>query len=284
MLKDGQNAPEQDQPADLGTARPVPTYAMRGPIPSQMIRPLMVRAFEMPAGGEFTPHSHAWGQLAYASEGILVVRTDFGAWTVPPARAVWLPPDIEHAITSPTTGAAFRSVYVAKDWAGPLGARCRVLHVTPLLREIIRRTARLPTDYNQDGPDGRLMQVLLDQILAMEEEAPLHLPMPRDPRLKRLADLLLNDLGNAEPAAALASRVGASPRTLARRFVEETGLSLGEWRRRLKIVTAVERLSAGAPVTTVAFDLGYESPSAFIAMFRKAVGRTPTAFMTKDAA
>lgn len=284
MLRDGQYTRPHDPPPESDSARPIPTYSARGPIPTRMTRPLMVRAFEMPAGAEFTPHSHAWGQLAYASEGILVVRTAHGAWTVPPARAVWLPPDIEHAITSPTTMAAFRSVYVAKDQAQPLGGRCRVLHVSALLREIILRAARLPTDYDQDGADGRLMRVMLDQILAMEEEAPLHLPMPRDVRLMRMADLLFDDPGNSEPAARLAARVGASPRTLARRFVEETGLSLGEWRRRLKIVTAVERLSAGAPVTTVAFDLGYESPSAFIAMFRKSVGRTPTAFLTRDAA
>lgn len=269
--------------ADGSAARIIPLYADRGPIPIRLPRPIMVRAFQMPAGTGFTPHSHAWGQLAYASEGITLVRTLDSAWTVPPAQAVWIPPRIEHDIKAPITGAAFRSVYLDPSVAESLGTSCRVLQVPRLLRELITHAARIPVDYDETGPDGRLMQVLLDQILGLQDEKPLHLPMPQDPRLRRLVDLLMQNPGDSRSIAVLAQDVGASARTLARRFVDETGLSLGDWRRRLKVVSAVERLSAGAPVTTVALDLGYESPSAFIAMFRKTVGCTPTAYLSRDA-
>lgn len=263
-------------------ARIIPLYADRGPIPTTLPRPIMVRAFEMPAGAAFTPHSHDWGQLAYASEGITLVRTVEAAWTVPPAQAVWIPPHVEHDIKAPVTGAAFRSVYLDRSIAEAMGPTCRVLQVPRLLRELINHAAHCPVDYDELGPDGRLMRVLLDQILGLKDEKPLHLPMPKDARLRRLVDLLMQNPGDSRAMAVLAREVGASVRTLARRFVDETGLSLGDWRRRLKVVSAVERLSAGVPVTTVALDLGYESPSAFIAMFRKTVGCTPTAYLTRD--
>ncbi len=249
------------------------------PIPDRLDRPAMVRAFDMDPGSLFAPHSHDWGQLAYASAGVLVVSTRSGTWTVPPARAVWIPPGIEHAINCLQGGAAFRSVYVRAEQAITLGAECRVLKVTNLLRELILSAVDCPIDYDKNGADGRLMQVMLDQIHNLGEEAPLHLPMPEDRRLNQLARLLIEDPGNVETLPALARKVGASKRTIARHFVDETGLTFGEWRRRLRLVTAVERLSAGRPVTEVALDLGYESPSSFSAMFRKALGQTPRDYM-----
>ena len=247
-------------------------------MPDSMPRPVMVRAFDLEAGSEVEPHHHDWGQLAYASEGILVVSTPQGSWTVPPARAVWIPPRIDHAIGVPGA-AAFRSVYINRPEADAMGSACRVLTVTDLLRQLIRRASHLPLAYDETGPDGRLMQVLLDEINALQEEEPLHLPMPDDARLKRITSLLMGNPADKRTLADLAGEAGSSERTLARLFVLQTGLSFGDWRRRLRLVQSVERLVGGDSVTTVALDMGYESPSAFIAMFRRTLGRSPTAFL-----
>ena len=246
-----------------------------------MPRPLMVRAFDLLPGQEVDAHSHSWGQLAYASEGIMIVSTPEGSWTVPPARAVWIPPGVEHAISIPGTGAYFRSVYTRADHSRDLGPSCRVLRVTSLLRELIIRASETPLEYDEDGPEGRLMAVIVDQIREMREEEPLYLPMPRDRRLQRLAQRMVREPGRRVSLEEAASQAGASARTIARHFTAETGLTFGEWQRRLSLVTAVERLAAGQPVTAVALDLGYESPSAFIAMFRRTLGASPTAFLAR---
>jgi AraC-like DNA-binding protein len=122
------------------------------------------------------------------------------------------------------------------------------------------------------------MQVTLDQAHDLEE-APLHLPMPRDRRLHGLAEALIADPGDARDLADWSRRAGASERTLARLFVAETGLTFGAWRQRLRLLTAMTRLAAGEPVTTVALDLGYASPSAFTAMFRRRMGAAPTRYL-----
>ena len=250
-------------------------------MPDVMPRPLMVRAFDLLPGQEVDAHSHSWGQLAYASEGIMIVSTPEGSWTVPPARAVWIPPGVEHAISIPGTGAYFRSVYTRADHSRDLGPSCRVLRVTSLLRELIIRASETPLEYDEDGPEGRLMAVIVDQIREMREEEPLYLPMPRDRRLQRLAQRMVREPGRRVSLEEAASQAGASARTIARHFTAETGLTFGEWQRRLSLVTAVERLAAGQPVTAVALDLGYESPSAFIAMFRRTLGASPTAFLAR---
>ncbi len=247
-------------------------------MPQHMPRPIMVRAFPLEPGSEVQPHDHEWGQLAYASEGILVVSTPQGSWTVPPARAVWLPPRMEHAIHVPGR-VAFRSVYIDRPPADAMGPSCRVLSVTDLLRQLIRRASDLPLEYDLAGPDGRLMQVMLDEIMSLKEEEPLHLPMPADPRLKRIAGLLMDTPADRRTLGELAKQAGSSERTIARLFVGQTGLSFGDWRRRLRLIQSVERLAEGEPVTTVALDMGYESPSAFIAMFRRTLGSSPTAFL-----
>ena len=253
----------------------------RPPMPSVMPRPVMVRAFDLLPGMEVDAHSHSWGQLAYASEGIMIVSTPEGSWTVPPARAVWIPPGVEHAISIPGSGAFFRSVYTRADHSHDLGPNCRVLRVTSLLRELIIRASEMPLEYDEDGPEGRLMTVIVDQIREMREEEPLYLPMPRDRRLLRLAQHMVREPGVRLSLEEAASQAGASARTIARRFTAETGLTFGEWQRRLSLVTAVERLATGQPVTAVALDLGYESPSAFIAMFRRTLGASPTAFLAR---
>jgi AraC-like DNA-binding protein len=63
--------------------------------------------------------------------------------------------------------------------------------------------------------------------------------------------------------------------------VKETGMTFGAWRERLRLTAAVARLGEGEPVTAVAYDLGYQSPSAFIAMFRRSLGDTPGRYLKR---
>ena len=126
----------------------------------------------------------------------------------------------------------------------------------------------------------RLIAVLVDEVL-MLESPPLHLPAPRDPRLRSITDVLVDDPSDPRGPSEWSKMVGASERTLARLFVKETGMGFREWRQQLRLLKAIERLAGGEDVTSVALDLGYRSPSAFIAMFKRVLGETPGRYMLR---
>ena len=149
-----------------------------------------------------------------------------------------------------------------------------MVHVSALLRELVLHTVRLGHLDRTVEAEARLGGVLVDQLLEVPA-LPLSLPQPRDPRARRVADELVASPAGQATLAELARGSGASPRTLERLFLRETGLSFGRWRQRARVLHALRRLAAGQPVTTVALDVGYDSTSAFIAMFRRELGTTP---------
>lgn len=244
--------------------------------PEALPRPVVVFPTDYARGEVIAPHRHGWAQLIYASEGVMTVSAETGNWVVPPQRAVWVPAGMVHSIVI-ERAARMRSLYVLPDAAPGLPRDCCVVSVPPLLRALILRAATLPRLYDEDGADGRLMRVLLDEIRHLPS-APLHLPRPSDPRLARVTDALLRDPADDRPFSAWARIAGASPRTLARLFAAQTGLSFRAYRQRARLLRALVELARGAAVTTVAIDLGYDSPSAFIAAFKRTFGVTPSRY------
>jgi len=228
------------------------------------------------AGERVPRHRHRRAQLAYAAAGVMTVGTDDGAFVAPPLRGVWIPGGVAHRIEA-RTAVAMRTVYVEPAAAPGLPRAVCVLQVTPLLRELIVAAVAAAPDYPAGGPEERLMLVILDQLRALPV-APLALPVPRDARLRRLTDGLMADPADPRGLEGWAAGVGASVRTLTRLFEAETGMSFRAWRAQLRLLRALEMLAAGRPVTAVALEVGYESPSAFIAMFRRCLGTTPTRY------
>jgi AraC-like DNA-binding protein len=247
----------------------------RAPLVSlvEMTAPLVGYAADLPAGHVIRRHRHASAQLVYAASGVMSVITDQGRWVVPPQRAVWVPPRVPHGIRM-AGPVAMRTLYLDPRLLAEPPPTCCVVQVSPLLRELILRAMRFTAPYSDAGPEARVVRVLADE-LETARVAPLHLPMPQDARLVRVARGLLADPADGRTLAAWTRAAGASGRTLQRRFRAETGLSFGKWRQQVRLLRALERLAAGAAVTEVAFDLGYDSPSAFVTMFRRALGTTP---------
>lgn len=219
-------------------------------------------------------HTHSRAQLLYAVSGVMRVATSAGVWIVPPQRAVWIPPGVEHQVQAQGTPLSMRSLYFHPDALSGLPTECCVVSVSPLLRELITAVSKLGNYPPDDGPAGRMIGVLLDQIEAVRVQ-PLHLPMPQDRRLATIALAMTEDPADGRSLADWARSAGASERTLARLFQSETGMSFGQWRQQVRLLAALARLARGDSVTTVALDLGYASQSAFIAMFRRALGQTP---------
>lgn len=244
-------------------------------------RPVAAFAVDYPNGHVIPWHSHPRAQLIHATRGVMTVGTGDATWVVPPHRALWMPAGVEHTIRA-SGQLALRTLYINSDAAPDLPAACRVITVTPLLLQLILRAIDLPTLYDANGPEGRLVQVMMDEIARLPE-APLNLPAPTDPRLKRVADALIVAPGDSRSLAAWGRAVGASERTLARLFPIETGLSFRQWRERARLMHALSRLADGEAVTSVALDLGYDSPSAFTAMFRRALGAPPSRYFAAAA-
>lgn len=227
-------------------------------------------------GHEIAPHRHRRAQLIYATAGTMRVSTADAVWVVPPQRALWMPPGVRHSIVM-SGDVTMRTLYLRQDAAAGMPDVCRVLHISPLLRELIVRATEMPVHYDERGAAGHVVALILDE-LHHEPSLPLHLPMPRDRRLQRVCSALLAAPGDQRTLEDWAGWANASPRTLARLFATETGLTFGAWRQQARVLEAMGRLSGGEAVTDVALDLGYDSVSAFSAMFRRASGVSPSAY------
>lgn len=220
-------------------------------------------------------HDVGWHVLTYALQGHLEVMTGERRRIVPVDRAVWVPAGTPHTIAMHAP-IAMRSLFVAPASVlrAPLMARVRTIAVTPLLRELILHIATLGALDRRRPQQARLASVLVDQLVAAEDVA-IELQSPRDDRARRFADLVARDPSDHRSIAALARASGASLRTLERCFRAETGVSVGEWRRRVRLFHALRLLSAGGTVTDVAGDVGYGSTSAFCQAFARQFGYSP---------
>ncbi|MGO4332431.1 helix-turn-helix domain-containing protein [Cupriavidus sp. 2TAF22] len=221
-------------------------------------------------------HSHPRAQLIYAYSGAILVTTGMGSWVVPPQRAVWVPGDVRHAMQA-CGEVEMRTVYVREDAVPSELTTCCVVAVPPLLRELVSEMVRMPVDYEENGRDGLVAGLLLQEMRPLSV-VPLHLPMPKDARLAKICARIVADPSDETSVEAWSRSVGASDRTIIRLFPEETGLTFSRWKQQARLMAAVRLLAQGRHVTDIALQLGYESPSAFSAMFRRALGMTPTEY------
>lgn len=244
-------------------------------------RPVAVLARDVPDNHTTPWHSHKRAQLVYAASGVMVVKTRASTWVIPPQRAVWVPSRVEHETR--TIGlVAMRTIYVAPRVAQHLLRECCAINVSPLLRELILRAAEAPLLYDRNGPDGRLMQMILDEI-RVSRMLPLHLPIPSHPHLASICGRILRDLHASATLARLASDAGISKRTAERIFLRETGMTFSRWRQQARLLTALTRLAAGKSVKNAAFDAGYSTQSAFTSMFKRSFGTTPGRYFSETA-
>ncbi|HEY6050647.1 MAG TPA: helix-turn-helix transcriptional regulator, partial [Thermoanaerobaculia bacterium] len=243
--------------------------------------PVRCYAVTLPTGGVLDGIVDDWDRLVYASRGSMRVSTAAGEWMVPPHRAVWVPSGIRHHVRMKGR-VSFRTLYFRTDVSRDLPRECRVVNVSPLLRELILYLTRRAASDPRLESDGALVSLLLDQLRSVEVVA-LQLPLPRDPRALAAANLLRALPANRRSLGAIGRACGASSRTLQRLFSAETGLTFEKWRQRARLSRAIELLSEGRKVSAAAADVGYESPSAFIAMFRRELGSTPRAYLAGSA-
>lgn len=230
---------------------------------------------DWPQGHEEKWHFHNGGQLLFASEGVMNVTTEDGLYAVPPERAVWLPPSKTHKVSA-TTPLSVRTVYINPTVASSMGEECVVLPVRPLLKELILESMTISAEYKINTRDEKLIELLIDELRnAMRNSLDLYLPRPKDRRVQKIVNSVFRNPANHMTAEDWAQLVGASSRTIDRIFRAETSMSFDRWRRQAALIEAIKLLEDGCSVTDVATRIGYDSPSAFISMFKRAIGTTP---------
>lgn len=223
-------------------------------------------------------HSHPWLQFSYAIQGVLDVYTATGRFLAPPQRAVWIPANVEHQVRC-SVKTQIRSLYIQPTELAVAVTGCQVVEVSPLLRELIHSFSGLPENYDEQGAQGRLAAVLLDQ-LACAPHSNSTLPLPRDARLLKIAECLQEGPDDATSLAQWAQQLRVSEKTLSRLFKQQTGLTFRRWRQRLRLLSSLSYLEQGQAVTDVAFICGYESVSAFIHAFQEYFTKTPGELFT----
>lgn len=255
-------------------------------------RPVRAKHRELRADTQVRPHSHPWAQVAISTTGVLRLTVPRGTYIVPPSRALWIPPGVEHAVTM-VEDADLRTLYFYQPpgRCGPAVARaqeepwrqCRVLEVSELLRAVVRE---MPTDPDDGAPpppellhrERHLSALILDE-LRRASSVRLGVDLPRDKRLRHLCEAVLADPTRHDTLADWARDTGASPRTVARLFRQELGSTFTQWRQQVILARAVALAAGRKPINQIAAELGYNSPSAFSAMVRRAVGLAPGRFL-----
>ncbi|WP_158933204.1 helix-turn-helix domain-containing protein [Acidisphaera sp. S103] len=236
-------------------------------------RPVVAIGNEYPTGHQHPAHSHERAQFLFAERGTMLVWTEHGAWMVPPTQGIWIPGGTVHSIHM-VGDVATRSVYLDPG-VGSRTLECQVVGVGPLLAQLLVAAVDVPTEYDQAGRDGRLMMLLMDEI-ALAPALPLHVPLPRSDKLAQRCSQFLKSPTMNNTIDDWSRDLGLSRRSFTRLFRHEVGLSFTDWQRRACLLSALPRLSQGERVTTIALDLGYATPNAFTAMFRRMMGAAPS--------
>lgn len=221
-------------------------------------------------------HYHPEDQLIYASRGVMTLQAKQGVWVVPPSRAVWIPAGTPHSVAMSGV-VSMRTLYFLPRLVRGLPEECFVMNVSPLLTELILHACKFPKLNKKVAVQRRIIEIVVDQLEAAPS-VPLQLPHPSDSRAKRIVQALLADPGERRTLQKLCKDCGASKRTIERLFLAETKMNFRRWRQQLRLLHAMQLLALGEKVTGAALDAGYNSPSAFISMFRKQLGTTPARY------
>ncbi len=244
-------------------------------------RPVIGLADEYDTGFTDPAHSHERAQLLYASSGIMSVEAASASFVVPPQRALWIPSGVLHQVSC-RCAVSLRTLYISDDTAASTD-KCKILEVSDFLRALILEVVKFDSQKPYHDRENTIIKLLLSEMAQMPA-APYHIPMPADERILSVCRSILKNPTDKRDLDEWASFAGLGRRTFTRMFRSETGMGLATWRQQARLLEALSLLSTGQPVTAVAYDVGYESPSAFTAMFHKSFGVPPSQYKFNETA
>lgn len=234
-------------------------------------------AYDYPAGYNVPEHGHGSDQLIYATQGVMEISSERSIWLVPPQFALWIPSRITHRIRM-CGAVSMRTLNFRPGLVCRMSPGSSVLHITPLLRQLIIEAVRLGRLRMNNRHDCALRDLIALHV-AQASSAPMFVVMPREPRAARVAQAIFEDPGSARSLTCLCLDAGVSIRTLQRVFLREVGTDPDSWRRQVRLTRAINLLVSGCSVKEASFTVGYRQPSAFVTAFRHLFGSTPKAWI-----
>lgn len=240
-------------------------------------QPVLFKVVHLAPGGTAPRDSHEEGQFVHAISGVIEVGMSGRVFLAPPQYGVWIPPRVEH-LSSNRHAASYATVYLAEALCDVLPKRACTMVISPLTQAVLDSLRSRSIEVPRNPAEQRLFEVLRDE-LAIAPGHDSYLPMSDDPQLGRVLEALHAKPWDGRSLAEWAATVHSTERTLARRCERDLQMPFSEWRQRLKVIRGIALLEAGRAVKDVAIELGYGSPSAFIAMFCKQIGMTPQAYI-----
>lgn len=231
---------------------------------------------------ELAQHRHRKAQLIFVLRGFLTCDAGGGGWIVPPMSGIWVPSDMPHTVHASGEIEGY-CLFIDPEQASKLPAEGCTISVSRLLKELLSRAASLAKPLDADQPGDWLVGGMLEELASAPVER-FQLPVPDDRRLRYIAEHIIQNPSDQATLPQWAARVGLGDRSLSRLLLNETGMNFGRWRRQIHILLGLRRLSEGESVQSVALALGYESSSAFVTMFRKAMGKPPGRYLAEHEA
>lgn len=220
-------------------------------------------------------HEHKKGQLLYAPQGCMTFALDNSICTLPPTKAVWIPPHTSHRAVM-TNVVAYRSLYFdCSKYTCP--DEIVMIEVNDLLKALIDKMALWEWDIEETKTQAT--SALFWEEFYQAKQFEFSLPLPSDRRLTGFRKAMTKGDFIAPELNQLSQTVGASSKTITRLFKAETGMSYQDWRQQWRLLKAIELLCEERQVSDVAHCLEFSSDSAFIAFFKKQTGQTPLNFM-----
>lgn len=242
--------------------------------PELPIIPLALDVFETQCADK---HSHPRAQLIYSCSGTMRVTVENHVWLVTSRQAIWVPSMYEHHVAFLKNNHV-RNLFIDTSVLSNLPDTCFALDVSPFLRELILRIVNIGTDYQMNSAEGRIIQVTLDELAGIKSTK-CFLPISNEPRLKKVMNELINNASDKRTIEEFASLACTTSRTLSRLFIKEVGMTFVNWRKQIRMMEAIERLEKGIPIAQIALELGYNSTSSFIEVFRKEFGVSPSNYL-----
>ena len=156
-----------------------------------------------------------------------------------------------------------------------------VLTVNGLLRELIVEAISEDARSGYSGRFQVLVGLIGSEVKRASDEG-VKLPVGEHPGLSSVMDRILDSLAEDRSIESYARAGGMSARTLRRLFAREVGMSFSGWRELARMARALEELGAGRQVKEVAGYVGYDSVSAFVTAFKRALGKTPGEYFSEE--
>jgi AraC-like DNA-binding protein len=219
-------------------------------------------------------HHHDMHQLQYVFEGSMDLEDDYGRYLLPRTLAGWIPAGTRHRNSLRRVRSV--SVLLAPDSVLGFGSRVRIVRVSALMRAMLAEAARWPLSGALDAT-GSAFFAAFARLCAewIADPAPLTLPTTADSALARALAVARADPAHSDPDAARLA-AGMSERTLRRRCRSQLGMGWDEYRRRVRLLKAIEFLiETDRSIGRIAADVGFESQSAFARALRELTGQTP---------